>query len=65
MKVSNLIESITRGVFVDEEWTTINCKKKTKERFDKLGNLSMSQDDVLNALIDFWERHQKCVKQGP
>ncbi len=47
----------------DEEMTTIWISKKTKERFDKLGNLKMTQDDVLNSLIDFWERYNGLVDQ--
>lgn len=46
-----------------EELTQINVKKKTKERFDKLGDLSMTQDDVLKALIDFWERYKNVVRR--
>ena len=45
--------------FMDEDNTTITIKKKTKERFDKLGNLAMTQDDVLNMLIETYEKNKK------
>jgi len=35
-----------------DEPTTINVKKATKERFEQLGNVSMTQDELLNELID-------------
>ncbi len=47
---------------MDEEWTTIKISKKTKARFDELGNLSTSQSDVLNSLIDFWNKYKDVVK---
>lgn len=44
---------------MENDFVTIAIKKKTKERFDQLGNLAMTQDDVLNKLIDIYEKQQK------
>jgi len=48
---------------MEEEVTTIRVSKKTKDRFNKSGNLEMSQDDVPNALLDFWEPYKGLVDQ--
>jgi len=48
---------------MEEEYTSIKISVKTKERFDKLGNLSMTQDDVLKSLIEFWNRYQGVVNK--
>jgi len=49
---------------MEDEMTVINVKKTTKERFDKLGSIGMSQDQLQNALIDFWLRYKDVVKAG-
>ena len=46
----------------ENEITSIRCSKKTKERFDQLGNVSMTADDVLNNLIEFWNKYKDVVK---
>ena len=48
---------------MDDEMTNIKVTKATKEKFDKLGNLSMTQDDVVNSLVDFWNRYQGVVNK--
>jgi len=47
----------------ENEITTISVKQKTKEKFDKLGNIGMTADDVLSSLIDFWTRYKDVVDQ--
>ena len=46
-----------------DEFTTIRITMKTKEKFDKLGNISMSQDDLLNSLMDFWNKYRDVIKK--
>lgn len=45
----------------ENDITTISIKLKTKEKFDKLGNISMTADDVLSSLIDFYVRYKGVV----
>jgi hypothetical protein len=48
---------------MDNDITTISVKEKTKKRFDQLGTTSMTADDVLNSLIDFWTKYKDVVKK--
>lgn len=36
-------------------------KKETKERFLKYGTVGMTQDEVLNSLMSFWDTYKDAV----
>lgn len=45
----------------DNERTTIIISKETKKKFDQLGSVGMTQDSVLNSLIDFYNRYKGAI----
>ena len=45
-----------------EEDTTIRLKRKTRERLARLGNKDESFDDIVQRLLDFYERNMKRGK---
>lgn len=43
----------------NDKITTIRVNKKTKERLCKVGNYSDTADDILNRLLDNFEKRRK------
>jgi len=37
---------------MEEEYTTIRISKETKQRLEEYGQMNMSYDDVLTAVLD-------------
>ena len=42
---------------------TLQVKPETKERFQKLGNVSDTQDTVLLKLLDFYDKYSVRVEK--
>jgi len=51
------IFSILRGYLGDI--TSLKVRKATRDRLGKLGNKTETYDDVLNRLMDFYEKNGK------
>ena len=55
------ILSILRGYLGDI--TSLKVRKATRDRLGKLGNKTETYDDVLNRLMDFYEKNGKRRKK--
>jgi hypothetical protein len=51
------IPSILRGYLGDI--TSLKIRKATRDRLGKIGNKTETYDDVLNRLMDFYEKNGK------
>jgi hypothetical protein len=39
--------------------TTVKVQKKTRDRLTRLGNKSETYDDIINRLMNFYEKHSR------
>jgi hypothetical protein len=42
--------------------TTVKVQKKTRDRLTKLGNKSETFDDIINRLVNFYEKNGKQLR---
>jgi len=44
---------------MEEEYTTIRISKETKQRLEEYGQMNMSYDDVLTAVLDEFDEMEE------
>ena len=44
--------------------TTVKIMKRTRDRLAKIGSKSETYDDVINRLIEFFEKNSKSSRSG-
>jgi len=44
--------------------TTVKVRKATRDRLARLGNKTETFDDVINRLMQFYEKNQQTRKEG-
>lgn len=48
----------------DNDWTSLSCRQPTRKRLHHLCiDMDIEYDELLNRLIDFWERYKGVVKE--
>jgi hypothetical protein len=48
---------------MEEDWTSINIKPKTKEKLDLNTTKNMTYDEKISSLLDFWIRYKDVVER--
>ena len=47
----------------DNDITTIQVSKTTRDRLQEVGKMNQTYDELLNQLIEFWLRYGHVVKE--